>query len=167
MGLLDKPLAFGNFKAIPIHILDKDAQIEILNWRNDERIRKWMDNTAIISKEDHLNFCSTLSNAQDKIYMRVDYKDIPVGIINLTNIDFEKKSAELGLYKYPLEQTGVSGKDLMDVLHKVSRYLGIETLYLKVKKNNTRAIALYNNVKYELIDTSKNYYYMKKEVKYE
>jgi len=163
MGLINEPLVFGDFKAIPIHILDKDSQIEILNWRNDERIRKWMDNTTIISNEDHLNFCNNLSYAQDKIYMRVDYKDIPVGIINLTKIDLRKKRVELGLYKYPLRQTNVSGKDLMNILHKVSQYLGIVTLYLKVKSSNKRAITLYNKLKYELIDTYNDYYYMKKD----
>lgn len=74
---------------------------QVFEWRNHSAIRKYMYNPHIISYQSHINFIQSLERRNDVSYWLV-YKNMkPMGVVNLTSIDFNEKSAELGFYMVP------------------------------------------------------------------
>ena len=81
--------------------IDNEISRLILSWRNGSEIRKWMYNSDEITLEDHLPFVESLRNRNDCFYWAVYEKSMPVGVVNLTQIDWLSGKAELGYYMRP------------------------------------------------------------------
>lgn len=71
----------------------------ILEWRNDESIRKWMYNTDAISLDKHLQFIEMLRKDESKFYFLVKRKGVPVGVVSL--IDIKDNIGDWGYYIAP------------------------------------------------------------------
>ena len=65
----------------------------ILHWRNHPSIRSKMNNTSEISVESHLQYVENLKDRTDAVYWLVLYKDIPIGTLNIIDIDWEIRFA--------------------------------------------------------------------------
>ncbi len=74
----------------------------VLEWRNDESIRKWMYNKDIIELNNHLKFIDNLKHREDRYYWLVtDTQNEGIGAFYITDIDREADCGELGLYMRP------------------------------------------------------------------
>lgn len=60
-----------------------------------------MNNTSEISVESHLQYVENLKDRTDAVYWLVLYKDIPIGTLNIIDIDWENKICEPGFYLSP------------------------------------------------------------------
>lgn len=85
---------FTNFFDLTI-----EEKVMILDWRNDENIRKWMYNTDAVKLENHLSFIENLKSDSSKFYFLVKRKDVPVGVISI--IDVVDKDGDWGYYIAP------------------------------------------------------------------
>ncbi|UPT70017.1 MAG: UDP-4-amino-4,6-dideoxy-N-acetyl-beta-L-altrosamine N-acetyltransferase [Flavobacterium sp. JAD_PAG50586_2] len=85
---------FTNFIDLPI----EDKKI-VLEWRNDENIRKWMYNTDVVLLENHLQFIERLKDDKSKLYFLVRRKNVPVGVVSL--IDIKDTVGDWGYYIAP------------------------------------------------------------------
>lgn len=81
--------------------LSKEELLMILHWRNHPSIRSKMNNTSEISVESHLQYVENLKDRTDAVYWLVLYKDIPIGTLNIIDIDWENKICEPGFYLSP------------------------------------------------------------------
>ena len=132
-----------------IDLSDKN-KFMVLDWRNIEDIRKWMYNSDIISKEEHLEFVDTLKTNETKQYYLVSYKENYVGVIYFTDIDSIRKTAEFGIYTNP-DLKG-NGKMLMDSICEYSfNILNLHKIVAEVFVDNKRAIDLYHHFKFQRI----------------
>jgi UDP-4-amino-4,6-dideoxy-N-acetyl-beta-L-altrosamine N-acetyltransferase len=75
--------------------------LEILEWRNEEQTRRWMKNSQIISKIQHLQYCENLKNTQSVGHWLVKYENSGIGVISLNSIDFKERFCEWGFYLNP------------------------------------------------------------------
>ena len=84
---------FMNIQAADENLLD-----QILRWRNDDGIRRYMYQDQIISSEQHRRWFESLKNNPTKKYwiMRADGK--PAGLVNLISIDSNNKNCEWAFY---------------------------------------------------------------------
>ena len=57
-----------------------------------------MNNTSEISVESHLQYVENLKDRTDAVYWLVLYKDIPIGTLNIIDIDWENKICEPGFF---------------------------------------------------------------------
>lgn len=149
MGVIDGPFSVDGLVAIPFHMLHDADLRQILEWRNDDRVRRWMATSDVIPWTVHRDFCRRLREADDRVYLRVDEEGrSPIGVIYLTDIDTVSGAAELGLYRAPnAGSTGVGDK-LMRTIHAVARSIGVRRLSLRVQDENSRAIKLYQKHDY-------------------
>ncbi len=126
-------------------------KLMVLDWRNNIRTRINMYSLDKISIENHLKFIDSLINDKENKYFLVEN----VGVIYFNNIKNNK--AEIGLYSNPKKYA--QGNFLMEkILTFKYKYL-----YLKVFKDNEKAIKLYLKynfilVKEELINNKKILY---------
>lgn len=81
--------------------LDEDMIKQVWQWRNAPEIRAYMYNKEIIPLENHLRFVQSLSDRDDVAYWLVRKGEEPIGVTNLTDINIEESSAELGYYMLP------------------------------------------------------------------
>jgi len=119
--------------------LDK---IELLrNWRNDPKIQQYMEYREYITPEMQRNWFDRINNKYNYYFIiTCDGKDI--GLVNLKNIDYERKCAEPGIFIYEDEylngDTGIRAAVLnTDFAFET---LNLKYLYGHVLKTNKRAV---------------------------
>ncbi len=141
----------GNIKLKDIELvnlinLSEQEKLEILNWRNNPEIRKWMYNTDIIHEREHLNFIDGLaSNNQNFYWLGKDNQGDKLGVINLIRVHLKNRNAYLGIYaNLGLKKIG-KGKYLMDGLIQLAfEVINLHTLKLEVISTNLNAIKFYS-----------------------
>ncbi|WP_456383566.1 UDP-2,4-diacetamido-2,4,6-trideoxy-beta-L-altropyranose hydrolase, partial [Hydrogenimonas sp.] len=122
---------------------------EVLRWRNDPGVRRWMFDRTPISREAHFAFVESLKSREESRYFLVGLDGNGIGVVDLTKIDPERKTAHIGLYARPGEK-GV-GKILMRALLNRARKMELEKLVADVFEENERAIALYRRFGFETV----------------
>ncbi len=149
-----KKLLKKNFKIGPYFLknflsLNKLEKKMILEWRNNENIRKWCFSNHIISYKEHQNFLKNLKSDTQNFYYLVKYKKKNLGVISLQRVDFSNKNGYLGIYSNP-NLKGV-GKILIKCLKKIAfEKANLHTLKLEVIEINTHAIKFYKKNKFQL-----------------
>ena len=125
-----------------------DEKMMVLSWRNDYRIREWMYDSEIISKERHLNFINNLARETDKLYFLVKDKNRFLGVIDFTKIKYNK--AHMGIYLNP-EIKG-KGEILLDtIISYGTSIIKLNIIIAEVYSQNTKAIELYKSKNFEII----------------
>ncbi|GAA0319205.1 GNAT family protein [Bacillus carboniphilus] len=84
-------------KAKLMDIKETDLQL-ILDWRNQESIRKVMYNSDIILLDEHIRWFESLRKSEKAISKIFYYENIPFGVININQIDKTNKKCEWGFY---------------------------------------------------------------------
>ena len=164
MALLDSPVEYGSLRATPFHLLDEEELREVLAWRNDDRIRPWMDNPKRIGLEEHYAFVEKLRASSEKAYFRVTRERAPIGVVSLTDVDQTNQTAQLGIYKSPFYAGGQIGPDLMTMLEVIALKVGIQRLVLRVRKGNEKAIHLYERTGYHALRETEEHLIMEKKL---
>lgn len=122
--------------------LSKEEKREVLKWRNDETVRKWMYNKELISLDDHFEYIDSLKSKEDRVYFLVKKNKTEIGVIDLTSVDNEDSSAEVGLYAKPGKKS--AGKVLIkSIIDYGFNHLKLAKLYANVYKENQKALRLY------------------------
>ncbi len=122
----------------------------VLEWRNNDNIRKWMIIKEKIELENHLKFIDILSSRVDKKYFLVKQNGKAIGVIDFTNIN--QSSTEFGLYTNPNLRR--IGKVLMNlILDYAFETLKVQKLIAYVSKDNSIAIKLYYKYGFKEIDS--------------
>ncbi len=80
--------------------LDEHESQRILDIRNDEDVRKWMNNDSIISLENHINYIEKLKIDKSKCYVVMLKDNDIIGSIYLVDI-VPNESAVFGFYTNP------------------------------------------------------------------
>ncbi len=144
--ILRKDILINGYILVNFINLTGDEKFEILKWRNDENIRKWMFNDKIIAAENHLKFIDNLKNDDKNFYWRVgDKAGLKYGVISLNKLDTENGNSYLGIYKNPDLDIRGAGAVLMKALfHAAFGTLGLHTLKLEVTADNERAVNFYH-----------------------
>jgi UDP-4-amino-4,6-dideoxy-N-acetyl-beta-L-altrosamine N-acetyltransferase len=83
----------GNLREIIVNDLDI-----ILEWRNSERIRKYMFTDQVITKEQHLSWFENLKHDPKLKYLIFEYMGQPSGVVNFSNIDYRNHKCNWGIY---------------------------------------------------------------------
>lgn len=113
----------------------------VLNWRNQEHIRSVMFHDQIISLEEHRKWFDRVKEDQRTI-VKIFYLDnVPLGVVNFTNIDFENSKCSWGFYVGDQNAPKGSGT-LMGylALNFVFQELNIRKLCAEIISFNERSI---------------------------
>ena len=123
--------------------LSEDEAKMVLDWRNNPEISKWMVTSGKISYESHTSFIDALKNRNDAFYWLVYKENSPYASFNITKLDYDKNSVEVGYYLNPIFLN--SGEGLVfHFNYKLFLYnvLGVEVIEGNVQWGNTRALQL-------------------------
>src|ERR1035438_2409962 len=109
-------------------------------WRNDQKISQFMFYKGEITPQMQREWFTSIDNEQNFFFI-IQYKNEPVGLINISSIDWENKTAYSGLFIYDEKFWGsdvpvMASLAMLDVFFLL---FNIQSVYAKVKGNNTVA----------------------------
>ena len=81
--------------------LSDDELRMVLSWRNSPEVRQWMMTTEAIELNTHLEYVEELKVRNDVFYWLILRQGAPIGVLNVTNVDFNTKIGEPGFYLSP------------------------------------------------------------------
>ena len=150
----NKIYELGNYTFHNFITLNEEQIKQIWEWRNHPDIRKYMYNVEYIPLESHLSFVKGLVERQDVVYWLVYYKDNPIGVINLTSIDYLNSKSELGYYMTPEKMNSGLGVDFVyHTILFVFETLRVTELFGSIHEDNKNAIILDSYMGCELGET--------------
>jgi UDP-4-amino-4,6-dideoxy-N-acetyl-beta-L-altrosamine N-acetyltransferase len=135
-----------------------ELDLELLRkWRNNEEVRKYMNFQSYITPEKQKDWFKSINN-QNNFYYIVEYNGDKIGLVNDKNIDWDKKTAEGGLFiwdKRYLNST-IPLKVSILMLELAYTLLGWNKTYIKVRKDNPRAVKYNEKLGYVKVDSEEN-----------
>lgn len=148
-------LYFKNF----VKITDLEKRI-ILDWRNSERVRLKMDNQEIIHLENHKKWIKSLQNREDSVYYLCFVDDIPIGVLDFTNIDKINKTCVCGSYIGNTDYLGWGIVQCFCSFVYAFDKKNFEKVFANVLKSNKRVYKMHKQLFYaiDLNDDDKSYY---------
>jgi UDP-4-amino-4,6-dideoxy-N-acetyl-beta-L-altrosamine N-acetyltransferase len=140
--------------------LTPDELKEILEWRNNESVRKQMFTNEEISLEQHLSFVNSLTDSQDKLYFKVQWKNQSIGVIDY--YDINQTSAFWGFYLNPSLIGSAWGIYLeYIVLEYAFEILQLDELYCESLKSNSSVIKIHTFFHFITYNVNDNIVFMK------
>lgn len=119
----------------------KKEQIDLVReWRNDSKIAQYMFYKGEITAAMQQEWFESIDNEQNFFFL-IHYKNSPVGLINISSIDWENKTAYTGLFIYD-DKFLASDVPVMASLAMLDVFFilfDLQSVYAKVKGNNKAA----------------------------
>lgn len=119
----------------------KPDQIEMVRqWRNDPKIAKFMFYKGEITSSMQVEWFAGIDN-EENFFFVIHYKNQPVGLINVSSIDWEEKTAYSGIFVYDEKYWGTDVPVLasLAVLDVFFYLFNLQLIYAKVKDTNQAA----------------------------
>lgn len=159
-------IVFQSFVDLP-----KTKLLDILAWRNNDNIRKWMKSDSMISLDTHLSFVEKLKQDSLNHYWLVSRKGRDCAVVYLNVNSDNSLTAEWGFYMAPqFLETGISLEVCFYALNIFFNEFNIEQLYGIILSENIQNLNLQKKVGFKLISDcekdGKMYYTALMEKKY-
>jgi len=125
---------------VTLERLQQEQTELVRQWRNDQKISRFMFYKGDITKEMQQEWFDSIDNEQNFFFL-IHLKNMPVGLINISSIDWENKTAYTGLYIYDdkflaTDTPVMASLAMLDVFFLL---FDIQSVYAKVKGNNKAA----------------------------
>lgn len=143
-----------NNEIVLINFIDltENEKEMVLNWRNNEDIKKWMYTQDDITINEHLNFINNLVGNISKQYFVVKSNDEYIGVVDFT--DISKDETYFGLYSNPESKVTGVGRLLEEIcLDYAFKTLKVKKLKLEVFSENIRVRNLHKKYKFKETST--------------
>jgi RimJ/RimL family protein N-acetyltransferase len=120
-----------------------------LGWRNQDDIRKWFFHPEFISPEQHLRWFGEYRERDDDfVFVIEDTKSRgrAVGQAAIYHVDWQARRAEFGrlmMGEAYARGQGLAKEATLLLVHEALAEWGLAEMFLEVKEDNQRAVALY------------------------
>ena len=84
---------------VTLERLQQEQTELVREWRNDQKIARFMFYKGEITKDMQQEWFNSIDNEQNFFFL-IHLKNAPVGLINISSIDWENKTAYTGLFIY-------------------------------------------------------------------
>ena len=128
-------------------------KIEMLRqWRNDPKIQQYMIYREYITPEMQEKWFEKINN-DNNFYFIIEYEGREVGMINIKDVDYEKRTGEPGIFIYEdkLLNSDVGMRASLCMGDFVWNVLGMESQHIHVNASNKRAVQLNLFFGYEIV----------------
>ncbi len=144
-------MIFTGFGIVLVRLKRHDIEL-VRQHRNSYAINQYMEFRKEISQEEQEKWFASIDNKSNN-YFLINHKGQQIGLIYGADIDWEKKETGNGgifiWQKEMLETHAPLAASLL--LTEISFLLGMERTYIKVLRDNTRAISYNQNLGYEIL----------------
>jgi len=150
-----EPLSSGRIR---LRLLEESDLPMTLAWRNQDHIRHWFLNSDVITPGQHQSWFRAYADKDDDFVFVIEEIELlrrPIGQLALYRIDRTAGRAEFG--RLMIGDAEAAGKGLAReaTARLVEEALGpwrLSEVYLEVRAENHRAIAIYNACGFHTVD---------------
>lgn len=124
---------------------DEDIDLRV-KWLNDPEVNVYLldDSNHLTNKEEQEEWIEKYKKSEDKIFYTVKDDIKPIGVIGLSNIDFDKGSANLFIMIGEKEYWSRGyGEKAIDFIISKAKEKHIRKINLEVNRNNKNALKLF------------------------
>ncbi|MEC5394202.1 GNAT family N-acetyltransferase [Bergeyella sp. RCAD1439] len=134
-------------KEISFIVYNREVLEKSWEWLNDPEV-KYLTMTPDFTKEEQLSWFNQLNNNSHYFVKGVLFQKQIIGVVGLKKINLDEKTAEYFGYIGEKKYWGKGiGKEMMNFIKEYAKEkLGLNSLYLKVILDNTRAIKAYEKM---------------------
>ena len=139
-------------------ISEKDIE-DVRLLHNDFSTLKWLTDTSIVTEAEQIKWFQSLkNNERHRRYVARTIADSKiVGVFRLDDIDFQNKSAQVGLdIEKIFRQKGYATEIYDQMLKYIFNDLGMNRVSLVTLSNNIPALALYSKLGFKKEGTLRN-----------
>lgn len=149
--MIDPNLTLTGYGVI-LHRLTHDKIEMLRQWRNDPKIQQYMIYREYITPEMQEAWFQKINNDHN-FYFIIEYEGKEVGMINIKDVDYEKKTGEPGIFIYDddLWNSDVGMRASFCFGDFVWDILGLESMYIHVVASNKRALEYNLFLGYEVL----------------
>lgn len=140
----------------------------VRNWRNDQKIAKYMEFRDYITPEMQEKWFQKIDN-DNNFFFIIEFEGKEIGLINIKDIDYEQKTGEGGIFIYDdtYLNSDVSFRASLCLSDFFFETLNLERVIAHIFWNNKRAIQYNIMLGFELQPNQENIenqlYYLEKE----
>jgi UDP-4-amino-4,6-dideoxy-N-acetyl-beta-L-altrosamine N-acetyltransferase len=139
------------------NILDVSEELleMVRKWRNSTSVSQYMMTNHDISPEEHRRWIENLKTKATAKAWAIRFDGRPIGLVSLTNINLEEKTAEWGFYiaDESTRGKGIGSAVLYQLLEYAFETLKLRSLSTSVMENNPNALHLYEKFGFEIDPT--------------
>lgn len=131
---------------ISLKRLTEDKIELVRNWRNDPKIAQFMEYREHITSDMQYKWFQKINNDRN-YYFIVEYEGQEIGLVNIKDIDYNRKCGETGIFIYDDRYLNgdVSFRCALCNIDFVFENLNLDFIYGHIMNDNRRAIR-YNKV---------------------
>jgi RimJ/RimL family protein N-acetyltransferase len=126
-----------------------------LQWRNQDDIRRWFFHSEVISLQQHLDwFKNYITKGDDFVFIIEEIQNgyRPIGQVSLYQVDWGAQRAEFG--RLMIGEPDAAGKGnafrASQMAANIAFFtLGLKEIYLEVRVDNKKAIAIYEKMGFQ------------------
>ena len=133
---------------VTIRPITYDDTEDIIRWRNSDFVRSRFIDQTLFTKESHEKWLKNFVETGKVAQFIILFNEKSVGSVYLRDIDYDKKSAEYGIFigEESARGNGVGTKSAALILQYAFEELKLEKIFLRVYKDNTGAVKSYIKV---------------------
>ena len=126
---------------VELELLTSEKIEMVRLWRNDPKISMYMEYREEITPEQQQRWFSRLNNGCDNFYWIIKYNGEDIGLINIKDVDYEKRTGESGVFIYcdKYLNTDISYRAHLVMFDFIFNDLNLMYTYCHVLKSNLRA----------------------------
>ena len=111
---------------------------KVLEWRNSERVRQGMYTNRNINLDEHINWFHSCRERKDIKNFVCYLADKAIGVVNITDIDFENRTCSWSIYRGEENcPHGIGFQMGKCVLEYIFNELKMRKVYVDILGNNT------------------------------
>lgn len=134
-----------NFR--PILISDSEM---VLNWRTSQRVTQFMNTDIEYDLERQIGWIVSLKSRFDFYVWIIQLNETPIGVINISELDFDNLSCSWGYYIGNEEYLGYGGFIPPYIYNFIFNNLNLRVVNIKVFSENMSVIKMHLKFGYEL-----------------
>lgn len=126
---------------VELELLTHDKIEMVRLWRNDPKISQFMEYREEITSEQQEIWFTKINNGVDNLYWIIRYKGEDIGLINIKDVDHNKRTGESGVFIYcdKYLNTDISYRAHLVMFDYIFNDLNLSSTYCHILKSNLRA----------------------------
>lgn len=142
---------------VTLRRLTEDKIELVRRWRNDPKIQQYMDYKEYITPEMQKAWFHRINN-EHNFYFIIEYEGKEIGLINIKDVDYEKKTGEPGIFIWDDDYLNSDASMRASCCQGdfIWNELKLDSLYVHILRSNKRAIRMNLHRGFELAPGQEN-----------
>lgn len=116
----------------------------LLNWRTKDFVSKYMLTKVDDSMENQLKWYRSISISEQFRYWVIEYKSVPIGVVNLAEIDLVNLKCNAGYYIGDENHKSLGAIILPYLYNYIFKNLGFRKIFGSVLSDNNSILQIHN-----------------------